>query len=74
MESEGVSVAWLLGEASDSAMLCRVFVQLAEQGDSPSPSTDYSLALEQIRDVIDYLEEAQELLRSRFANRNANPS
>jgi hypothetical protein len=60
----------MLGEAADSTMLCRVFAKVAEQGDS----RDYDLALEQIGLVIDYIEEAQELLRLRLADPDTMPS
>lgn len=68
IESERHTPICLLGEVMDSAMLCQVFVKLAERCDSPSPSDDYELALEQIELVIDYLEEAQELVRLRLAD------
>jgi hypothetical protein len=74
VKSEGDSPAELLGEAADSTMLCRVFVRIAEQGDSPSPSDDYDVALEQIGLVIDHIEEARELLRLRLAMQNARRS
>jgi hypothetical protein len=69
-ESEDYTPAELLAEAIDAAEVCRLFLITAHDTDPPS----YDAALEYIEIVIGHLEEAQDKLRGRLANRNATTS
>ena len=69
-ESEDYTPAELLEEAIDAAEVCRALLIVGQDADPPS----YDAALDHVEIVIGHLEEAQEKLRERFPNRNANLS